>query len=59
MKNAAWKLGPGPFNFQRILSNKESEEVCVLILTNFDSFANTYLIQVAFFKSFIFNRGCA
>ena len=32
------------FNFQKILCKKESEELCVLIWTNFDSFANTYLI---------------
>ena len=44
MKNVAWKLVPVPFNFQRILCKKESEKVCVLIWTNFDSFANTYLI---------------
>ena len=40
----AWKLVPGPFIFQRILCKRKSEEVCVLIWTNFDSFANTYLI---------------
>ena len=44
VKNLAWKLVPSPFNFQRILSKKESEEVCMLIWTNFDSFAVTYLI---------------
>ena len=32
------------FNFQRIPCKKDSEEVCVLIWTNFDSFAHTYLI---------------
>ena len=32
------------FNFQTILGKKESEEVCVLIWTDFDSVANTYLI---------------
>ena len=42
-------MGPGNkfqtfFNFQRILCKKESEEVSVLILTNFDSFAITYLM---------------
>ena len=42
------------FNFQRILCKNDSEEVCVLIWTNFDSFANLYLIQVASFNSFIF-----
>ena len=31
------------FSFQRILCKKESEEVRMLILTNFDSFAITYL----------------
>ena len=44
MKNLAWKLVPSPFNFQRILCKKESEEVCMLILTNFDSFATPYVI---------------
>ena len=43
MKNEAWKLVLGP-NFPGILCKKESEEVSVLIWTNFDSFANTYLI---------------
>ena len=32
------------FNFQGILCKKESEEVKVPTWTNFDSFANTYLI---------------
>ena len=32
------------FNFQRILCKKESEEVSILIWTNFDSFAIIYLI---------------
>ena len=32
------------FNFQIIICKKESEEVCMLILTNFDSFATAYLI---------------
>ena len=32
------------FNFQRIFFKKEYQEVCVLILTSFDSFANIYLI---------------
>ena len=44
MKNVAWKLVPGPFDFQRILCKKDSEEVSTLIWTNFDSFAITYLI---------------
>ena len=30
-------------NFQRILCKMESEEVYVLVWTNFDNFANTYL----------------
>ena len=42
MKNVAWKLV------------SESEQVCMLIWTNFDSFAITYLIKVACFKNFIF-----
>ena len=41
-------------NFQKIVYKKESEEVCKLICTNFDSFAITYLILVACFKYFIF-----
>ena len=32
------------FKFQRILSKKESEEVGVLIWTDFDSFAHAYLM---------------
>ena len=32
------------FNFQRIFCEKESEEVCVLFWTNFDSFGVTYLM---------------
>ena len=32
------------FNFQRILCKKESEEICVLICTNLDSLANSYLM---------------
>ena len=32
------------FTFPRILCKKESEEVCMLTFTNFDSFAITYLI---------------
>ena len=42
------------FNFKRILCKMESEEVRVPIWTNFDSFANKYLIKVAYFKNFIF-----
>ena len=41
-------------NFQRIHCKMESEEVYMLIWTNFDSFTNTYLIKVAFFNNFIF-----
>ena len=45
MKNVAWKLVPGAlFNFQRILYKKESVKVSMLILTNFNSFANAYPI---------------
>ena len=44
MKNVSWKLVQTLFNFQRILSKKESKEVCVLIWTSFNSFAITYLI---------------
>ena len=38
------------FNFQRILCKKEPEVVSMLISTNFDSFAITYL------KNFIFQQ---
>ena len=41
LKNVTWKLIPG--NFQRIFCKMESEEVCILIWTNFDSFTITYL----------------
>ena len=41
-----------PFNFQRILCKKESEEVSMLIWTNFGNSAITYLIQVNYFKNF-------
>ena len=41
------------FNFQRILCKKDSE-VSLMTWTNFDSFANIYLISVACFKSFNF-----
>ena len=44
MKNLAWKLVPGLFNFQQILFKKESEEVSLLIWTSFENFANTCLI---------------
>ena len=43
MKNVASNLIPGLFNFLRILCKKESEEASLLIWTNFDSFAITYL----------------
>ena len=44
MKNMAWAPVPGPFNFERILFKKESEEVSMLIWTNIDSFAIKYVI---------------
>ena len=44
MKNVAWTLVPGPFNFQGMLCKKESNEASMLIWTNFDSFAIKYLI---------------
>ena len=47
------------FNFQRILCKMESEEVSVLIWTNFDSFANKYLIKVACSKISFSSRSCA
>ena len=45
METMAWKLVPGLFNFHRILCKKESEEASMLIWTNFESFAITYLIK--------------
>ena len=45
MKNVAWKLVPGPFLiFERILCKKDTVEVSIMIWTNFDNFAITYLI---------------
>ena len=44
MKNMTWNLVPDSFYFQRIFCKKESKKVCMLIWTNFDSFALTYLI---------------
>ena len=44
MENMTWKLAPGPFNFQKICCLKESEETSMLIWTNFESFAITYLM---------------
>ena len=40
MTNMTWKLVPSPFNLQRMLfkTKEESEEVPMLIWTNFDSF---------------------
>ena len=46
MKNVAWTLVSGLFNFQRIYCKKESVEARMLIWTNFDSFAITCLIKV-------------
>ena len=59
MINVNWKLAPGPFDFQRILCKKESEEVCMVIWTIFDSFAIPYLIKTACFKNSFANRGSA
>ena len=39
MKNVAWKLKI----FQKFLRKKESEDICMLIWTNFNSLAITYL----------------
>ena len=44
MKSVAWKIIQALFNFQGSLYKKESQEVNVLIRTDFDNFANTYLI---------------
>ena len=52
MKNVAWKLFPDIFNFKRILCQKESEEVSMLIWTKFYGSANTYQIEVVHFKKF-------
>ena len=38
--------------FQEILCKKESEEISMLIQTNFDSFDNTYLMKVAIASKF-------
>ena len=43
-EDMAWKLVPGPFYFQQILCKTDSEEVSMLMWTNFDGFAITYLI---------------
>ena len=44
-KKVAWKLVPGLFlNFQRILCKNKPEEAGMLIWTNFESLAITYLI---------------
>ena len=42
-KNVAWKLVQVLSNFQRILCKKDSLEVSMLLRTNFDRFAITYL----------------
>ena len=44
MKNLAWILVLGPFEFSENPMYKGIYEVCVLIWTNFDSFTDTYLI---------------
>ena len=48
------KTSSKPFNFQRILCKKESEEACMLIWTNFNNFAIPHIILVACFKNLIF-----
>ena len=40
--------------FKESSVKKESEELCLMILSNFGSFAITYLIQAGCFKHFIF-----
>ena len=42
-QNILWKIW-ALFYFQKVLCKKEFEEVCMLILTNFDTFGITYLI---------------
>ena len=54
MKNVAWKLVMDPLNFLKTYCKMESEEVCMMISTNSDSFAFTCLIQVPQFKNLIF-----
>ena len=44
MKNVTWKLVADLFNSQRILYKEDSMAVSMLIWTNFDSFAITYII---------------
>ena len=56
MKNVAWKLVMGPLNFLKTYCKMESEEVCMMIWTNADTFAFTYLIQVPHFKNLIFQE---
>ena len=43
MKNVTWAQVQTLFNFQRVLCKKESEDVSMLIWTNFDSFAIEYI----------------
>ena len=54
IKKCRLETRPKPFLIFKESSKKQSQEVCVLIWTNFDSFANTYLILLTCFKSFIF-----
>ena len=44
MKNLAWELVPGPFEFQRNLCKRESENVLQADWMNFDSSAITCLM---------------
>ena len=43
-KTNTGQLTSRPFNFQKIFCKKESEEACMIIWANFDSFAFTHLI---------------
>ena len=45
MKNVAWKnIAQAIINFLRTFCKKDSEQISMLIRTNFDSFAITYVI---------------
>ena len=56
MKKCRVETSSRPFLIFKLSSDKRNEEVCMLIWTNFYSFAVTYLIQVVYFKNFIFQQ---
>ena len=53
-KNPKKNYSQAVFNFQRVLCEKESEEVWMPDWTNVNNFVITYLLQVACSKNFIF-----